>query len=239
MMKNRNSKESRKKLRKRNQFSKQKSTQILLTKRNAKEIIFDKVCMSEYNNSKTLENSKLIKFIPSYKTLPTEIITDLQNFSQKYQLYSNQCYANSNLISFNIENVEVVHGWLGFKYSEFDDEIAGMEITNFYKNPTENDSEFKYVEYYIPTPYGKVFRILDLKNKINYTRHCWNKFKGVNFDITIEPQSHIRNKRWSYYKEIQSFESPFLLEKVFSKNIFTDFIYHYFDKKGCQKLNVS
>lgn len=167
----------------------------------------------KFEDPKFIQDSNRILYIPSYKSLPPKVIKDLDKIIQKRILIENGCYSNSTLVSMEVRGVKVVQGWYGqniLKSINYlkklnDDSNKGL-LNGFLKLL---DLSKKGKGRFIIYDWGNnQIDVLDKNDNILYTRHCWNKYNGVHFDITCEKQNRLRiMSPWMFYKEIKTFST--------------------------------
>tara|TARA_R110000824_G_scaffold313736_1_gene500520 strand:- start:1518 stop:2291 length:774 start_codon:yes stop_codon:yes gene_type:complete len=125
--------------------------------------------------------------------LPVDVLSKIIPVINENNVIRGMCYRNSHLLSFEIDEVDVVHGWYGWGFQK--DSVVDNHYWNVVKTGIDSESvehkgddvylvyrtnEFNYTE--------GVF--IDMKYRILYRRHCWNKYKDIHFCVTSEFLQH-------------------------------------------------
>ena len=180
---------------------------------------------------------KEIKFVMNdIEKIPLEIVDKVNEIIDTKIFYHRNCWWNSSTISEDIEGVEKVDGWVGFKRNF-------KKISFLEKRSVEKlDSTFKDSRVLLKD-YGNGYKVYDTLNgedifdcrdknrEFPMIRHSWNRYNGVDFDVsTLLYRKNILNDgkgyhTWGNYVEYDT-DSRF---KKIDKDILTpllDFFHH-------------
>lgn len=210
--KKRNIKKNRKQIKKRN-FNSSLSEKTTLKQTEFIEKLFYVIEQKEFfNNDKRIFESKDVIYIPSYKSLPYEIVEMVNNQIKNHPIRKKFCYYNSTQIGLSIPDVEIVHGF-------YKDNLLDMlKIQETSEQKKTLKKLIKYIKSlegeWVDFNWGNNSSQSDYINTNTldvWRRHVWNKYKGVHFDLTVEI-NRLNNlsdfKQWVMYKEVKTFK-PF------------------------------
>lgn len=169
-----------------------------------------------YDNNEIVEKeTNDILYIPSYKTLPENIVYQIEKHIKKNPLRRGNCHPTSSLLTLNIEGIETCRGWYSDSieyYIELYKEEGIEEGVDYIQDVIKildeerlNGNEWVLLKplYHDETEYW-----VNTKTKEYYMEHSWNIYNGVHFDILGEyHKKHLTNKGistcWKYYRLIE------------------------------------
>lgn len=161
----------------------------------------DRVVFPSWYSSPS-KDGKEVLWRTSYKNLKNKkVVEDLDNFLSKTQVYSNSCHYISTLLGIEIDDVEVVKGWYGFR----PEKMLGMSSEYRFKKQihfelwrggTEEEIDERWSLMVIKE--GTMI-YCDHKTNTFYYRHSWNKCGDKYFDLSTELKSD--DNRWVFYLE--------------------------------------
>lgn len=222
-MKKRNTKKFRKKLKMRNSSKpldgKRLRNKVLSLKGFKEE--FPNLSDNVYRFYKTKEfwddDTKDILFVPSYKSLPSSVVDEIEKHITKYPIRKGRCHPNSSLLSLNIEGVNTCRGWYSdnvHKWIEYGLVNGFDDVLSHYYNilKTLKKEQSKGNDWVImnPTMWGDEKCNVNTKTGDWYMSHSWNEYNGVYFDITREFHNKYMNIiPWKKYrlKSIDDYKS--------------------------------
>ena len=149
-------------------------------------------------------------YTPSYKTLPENVVTEIENYINSIQVIKEGCWYNSFNLSVNVDGVDSVQGWYGRSMTEYYLSNGRKMIKEWKENgkikqlingvmDTRTNHWYEYdenlnhlfiqkdekINYHYTT--SQVY-CLDLNTGIVWNRHSWNIYDDVHFDLTVEIQ---------------------------------------------------
>jgi len=199
-----------------------------------------------------------VLFVPSYKTLPNSIVEEIENVVRNDGVIELGCWFNSFNLSLKVEGIESIQGWYGWK-------LKGKNL-NLFLEMMDDESKrnsFKKGKWFMIDGEktrvtlledGKTISmtdemktdsrncIIDLKTGIEWSRHSWNIYNGVHFDITrefqqdIPPFSSNSKKVWTSYRSVKTVDTS-----VFKENQLVNELWDmtYQQSQGSRLLDVS
>lgn len=166
-----------------------------------------------YDNNEIVEKeTNDILYIPSYKTLPENIVYQIEKYIKKYPLRRGNCHPTSSLLTLNIEGVETCRGWYSDNleyYVEVYKQEGEKEVLEYVQNLIKRVEEERLngKEWVKVKPYydEEDECWVNTKTKDFFMEHSWNIYNGVHFDVLKEyHQKYIENqgpkKYWKYYR---------------------------------------
>jgi len=175
-------------------------------------------------------------YTPSYKTLPQNVVTEIENYIKDVQVIKRGCWYNSFNLSVNVDGVDSVQGWYGNYMSEtflsdgrdlikkrkedgkIKKLINGFMGTDGYWYEYDENLNHLFIQKHRKIDYHKStsgVHCLDLNTGIEWCRHSWNIYDGVHFDITGEIQRLDKKNmgknsmfhNWTFYREVKRIDS--------------------------------
>lgn len=219
MGKTKQSKRNTKKFRK--NINKQKGTQkgfriLELTPPTIQYPQLNKNIYNYFDNDEIIEKeNKNILYIPSYKTLPENIVRQIEKYIKKYPLRRRNCHPTSSLLTLNIKGVETCRGWYSDRieyYLELFRKEGHLEGVEYFQNILKrieeerlNGNEWVKLK---PVYHDKNEYWVNTKTKEFFMEHSWNTYNGIHFDVLIEHQKKYDEKQgkkisWKYYRLIK------------------------------------
>lgn len=149
-----------------------------------------------FPEDKVPNNGKKVMWRTSVSNLKNnEVRKDVEKFIDETELYSNCCHYVANLLSIEVDGIDVVKGWYGYK--EKDEETFMYKLSVEHQFNEVKNINNRWVE--ARTIHGN-FRYYDMENNIIWYQHSWNKCEGQYIDLSTELNDDVR---WVYYKEDQ------------------------------------
>ena len=166
---------------------------------------FDSLNFQDHRNYTPKKKSEL-RYVVNFKNLPTEITSDIRDYTKREKIVRGCCWYNSSHLSLINEKIEVVHGYYGEKLTDDEYNSIQRKVNQNILSPNK-DGWYQFTD-----QYGKGF--YDLKNKTMLSPHSWNKYsdengKDIHFDITKEYDLNLQNN-WVYYYPIKTESSSSL-----------------------------
>ena len=160
---------------------------------------FDSLNFQDHRNYTPKKKSELL-YVVNFKNLPTEITSDIREYTKREKIVRGCCWYNSSHLSLINEKIEVVHGYYGEKLTDDEFNSIQRKVNQNILSPNK-DGWYQFTD-----QYGKGF--FDLKNKTRLSPHSWNKYsvengKDVHFDITKEYDLSLK-ENWVYYYPIKT-----------------------------------
>ena len=168
-----------------------------------------------YENNEIVEKeTNDILYIPSYKTLPENIVYQIEKYIKKNPLRRGNCHPTSSLLTLNIEGVETCRGWYSDSIEYYielykEEGIEGVsyiqEVLKRVEEERLNGNEWVLLK---PLYHDEKEYWVNTKTKEYYMEHSWNIYNGVHFDILGEyHKKYLNNKGyscpWKYYRLIE------------------------------------
>mgnify|MGYP006085703333 CR=1 FL=1 len=169
-----------------------------------------------YDNNEILEkNNDDILYIPSYKTLPENIVYQIEKFIKKHPLRRGNCHPTSSLLTLNIEGVETCRGWYSDSIEYYLELLRKEEHTDgveYFQNVLERVEEERLNgnEWVKLKPFfsDEEEYWVNTKTKEFFMEHSWNIYNGVHFDVLVEyHKNHVKKQgvktSWKYYRLLE------------------------------------
>jgi hypothetical protein len=150
--------------------------------------------------------TKTQPFVRNIKNLEDGVKSVIRRFLQENSVVKLGCWWNSSHLSVRTTGINVVHGFYGYSVPdevrpEFDSVIEtglGKQLPNGWYEFRDEDGEYWY----------------DPKNGKQITRHSWNEYKGIHFDLTKEFDPQLSDEWIDYYPvQVESTESMDMEER--------------------------
>jgi|APSaa5957512535_1039671.scaffolds.fasta_scaffold48629_3 hypothetical protein len=195
----------------------------------------------------------------SYKKLPKKYVEMIDKWLENNKIYETGCWHNSHILSISndIDGIEVVNGYYGYKLEE-----AIKTIAQNVENVDELEKRLIRQSKYIPQPdKNNGFlripdddrwrdRYFDINNKVLWGRHSWNKIigggdkkkgigKDLHFDLTTELWDKAKNV-WTHLNEVQTFVSGSIKDSDLLKQKYDEVINNTiieYDQVGMKNMN--
>lgn len=169
-----------------------------------------------YDNNEVVEkDNDDILYIPSYKTLPENIVYQIEKYVKKYPLRRGNCHPTSSLLTLNIEGVETCRGWYSDSiksYIELYNEKGLTDGVDYVQNVLKRVEEERLTGnewvrlkplYHDESEYW-----INTKTKEFFMEHSWNIYNGVHFDVLGEyHKKYLKTQglktHWKYYRLIE------------------------------------
>ena len=145
---------------------------------------------TDITNDDFIDGNEIL-YVVDMKNLPNEISDKVNNLLDTKIFYEKLCWVNSTTISLNIDGVEKVDGWYGFKFGKDVPKREKEYHFSLFHKVGELDNGFHLMKCSV----DDYVEIWDMKNKDNPTRwdrHSWNRYNGIDFDIT----PYLMRKNW-------------------------------------------
>jgi hypothetical protein len=209
--KKRNTKKFRKNINKQNGKSK-KTIVVGMVDLGDKVPLLNKNIYNYYGEKEDFtEGTKDVLYIPSYKTLPEEIVNKIEKHITKNPIRRGRCHPTSSLLTLNIEGINTCRGWFNdnvyeiletfIRVGETESVQYQQEVIKEMEYQREKGNRFIWIQ---PNKFSETCW-LDTKTGNYYLTHSWNEYNGVHFDLTGEfhksfLRSRGRVKKWKHYK---------------------------------------
>ena len=175
--------------------------------------------LDEINAPKHFSFDKRVPTVRRVENLPTEIKSKVLQMLKDERFRVRGCWFNSALIATEIEGVEKVDGWYGIKTvcnPSMEKEL--IELEKGYSNKPKYKIFVKRIGERIWAVNDEDrFVVLDFEKNIEYSRHSWNSYKGIHFDVSGQYSSRKElgfesdmDYRWIEYIEFGKDTSVYL-----------------------------
>ena len=119
------------------------------------------------------------------KKLPIEIREKVKNLLDTKIFFEKVCWFNTATISLEINGVEKVDGWYGYKFNRKVPKNIRERYVSEHTVINDYGNGYKLVEN--PIGWDELWYIKnDSLNPIQFVRHSWNRYNGIDFDISVE-----------------------------------------------------
>ena len=203
----------------RNQFIKKVSTLKHLLDLRKNENVFDEVekHIQDWNEEDFIKG-KQIKFVRRFENLPSELKSKMKVVFLYKPMMMGGCYYNSLYLSTLIDGVEKVDGFVSgvgkspHKYKKYKDYGNGVFLVGYKMNTL---TKMEKLGHKVFGSYDKKRRfIYDEKTNKKYSKHSWNRYGDIHFDVTLGIDWWMREgkdcgyDRWFDYVELPPHLTP-------------------------------
>ena len=152
-------------------------------------------------------NAKKVERIKRNHNIPIEIREKVYHLIKTQPLKGRECHTNATQIALTIDGVEKVNGWYSepfmnvmngvfekytYTYNSVNDSASIVhKKTNQFVNLTNKIGKGLFVDYDV--------YIWDFINDKFCTKHSWNSYKGIHFDLT-KNLGYLNTNWMEYYK---------------------------------------
>ena len=183
-----------------------------------------KIMRDDLTPPKFFSDGEDLTYVVGKDNLPDTIVDKVEELIHTKPLSSNRCWYNSTRIHMEIDGVEKVDGWYGWK----DENMTDREHSNVFgfvedlgdgftvMIPRVEFNDIGEVVLRSDKPSINQYEIWDTKKEIRWVRHSWNKYKGVSFDLGNELDDRDLKHEWYYYREIPKQDPP-KFDTIYSK----------------------
>ncbi|NVJ45984.1 MAG: hypothetical protein HWE07_02620 [Cytophagia bacterium] len=188
--KKRNTNKFKKSIKKKNRTTKSS----YLNKGRSIDVIIDNI-ISKVPSIDSFSKSEYVTLIDSYRNLPEEIVTKIDEYVSQFNIRRGMCYSNSFSLSLNIDDIKICYGWYSDSIYRWYIILKGLELSPLQQKEFQLLVELisqvetgSYVDRYqfINTSLYLRDTYVDMSNGDFYVTHSWNTYNGIHFDLTGE-----------------------------------------------------
>ena len=195
----------------------------------------DVIVGKHINHINPKDNEKTI-WRTSYKNLPKNLVTEIDEFIDNNKIKERYCWYNSHNLSLSINGVSVVNGYYGWDTNQMLQKSQvrkEKKLFQEYIEKVKNECEKRKMRF---VRVSSTFTY-DYVSDIHWFRHSWNKYGDTHFDLTTELDNrkdsylHLSNgnKPWIHFSEVETFDTSSMknIQSVEGKNmkeVYQDFI---------------
>ena len=188
-------------------------------KREVERVLDSITKLDEIDAKKHFSFDKRVPTVRRVENLPTEIKSKVIQMVNDKRFRVRGCWFNSTLIATEIEGVEKVDGWYGIKTVV--DPSMESDLINAEKELSHKSNYKQFIKRLDKRVWAVKnidrFVVFDFEKDLEYSRHSWNSYKGIHFDVSGQYSSREElgfeadiNYRWIEYIEFGKDTSIYL-----------------------------